>query len=125
MINEGKSKDEILAKTNSVVGVHDANFDVNENEIFVIMGLSGSGKSTLIRMLNRLYEPTDGEILLDGESITKFDKKELREFRRKKMSMVFQNFALFPNRTIIENTAYGLEIQGVDKETRHQKHTNA
>ena len=76
MINEGKSKDEILAKTNSVVGVHDANFDVNENEIFVIMGLSGSGKSTLIRMLNRLYEPTDGEILLDGESITKFDKKE-------------------------------------------------
>ncbi|CAI2638093.1 Glycine betaine/carnitine transport ATP-binding protein GbuA [Apilactobacillus kunkeei] len=121
MINEGKSKDEILAKTNSVVGVHDANFDVNENEIFVIMGLSGSGKSTLIRMLNRLYEPTDGEILLDGESITKFDKKELREFRRKKMSMVFQNFALFPNRTIIENTAYGLEIQGVDKETRHQK----
>ena len=121
MINEGKSKDEILAKTNSVVGVHDANFDVNENEIFVIMGLSGSGKSTLIRMLNRLYEPTDGEILLDGESITKFDKKELREFRRKKMSMVFQNFALFPNRTIIENTAYGLEIQGVDKETRHKK----
>ncbi|GAA6114063.1 quaternary amine ABC transporter ATP-binding protein [Apilactobacillus apinorum] len=121
MINEGKSKDEILAKTNSVVGVHDANFDVNENEIFVIMGLSGSGKSTLIRMLNRLYEPTDGEILLDGESITKYDKKELRDFRRKKMSMVFQNFALFPNRTIIENTAYGLEIQGVDKETRHKK----
>lgn len=121
MINQGKSKAEILAKTNSVVGVHDANFDVNENEIFVIMGLSGSGKSTLIRMLNRLHEPTDGEILLDGESITNFDKKELREFRRKKMSMVFQNFALFPNRTIIENTAYGLEIQGVDKVTRRKK----
>jgi glycine betaine/proline transport system ATP-binding protein len=121
MINQGKSKAEILAKTNSVVGVHDANFDVNENEIFVIMGLSGSGKSTLIRMLNRLHEPTNGEILLDGESITHFDKKELREFRRKKMSMVFQNFALFPNRTIIENTAYGLEIQGVDKATRRKK----
>ncbi|GAA6237662.1 quaternary amine ABC transporter ATP-binding protein [Apilactobacillus micheneri] len=121
MISDGKSKDEILAKTNSVVGVHDANFDVNENEIFVIMGLSGSGKSTLIRMLNRLYEPTSGEIILDGQNVTNFDKKQLREFRRKKMSMVFQNFALFPNRTILGNTAYGLEIQGVDKATRDKK----
>ncbi|TPR47036.1 ATP-binding cassette domain-containing protein, partial [Apilactobacillus micheneri] len=121
MISDGKSKDEILAKTNSVVGVHDANFDVNENEIFVIMGLSGSGKSTLIRMLNRLYEPTSGEIILDGQNVTNFDKKQLREFRRKKMSMVFQNFALFPNRTILGNTSYGLEIQGVDKATRDKK----
>ncbi|KRM69879.1 quaternary amine ABC transporter ATP-binding protein [Apilactobacillus ozensis] len=121
MLKEGKSKAEILEKTGSTVGVNKANFTVNDNEIFVIMGLSGSGKSTLIRMLNRLIEPTDGEILLDGKNITDLDKKGLREIRRKKLSMVFQNFALFPNRTILENTAYGLEIQGVDKKTREEK----
>src|SRR5699024_5931338 len=90
-------------------------------EIFVIMGLSGSGKSTLVRMINRLIEPTDGEVLIDGENLMKMDKKKLRDVRRKKMSMVFQNFGLLPNRTIIENAEYGLEIQGVEKEERRKR----
>ncbi|KRM09514.1 quaternary-amine-transporting ATPase [Lentilactobacillus farraginis DSM 18382 = JCM 14108] len=117
----GKSKAEILNSVGATVGVNNASFTVNDGEIFVVMGLSGSGKSTIIRMINRLIEPTSGKIFLDGQDLTKLDKKELLNVRRKKMSMVFQNFALFPNRTIIENTAYGLEVQGVDKDTRHQK----
>ncbi|MHA8137521.1 quaternary amine ABC transporter ATP-binding protein [Lactobacillaceae bacterium Scapto_B20] len=121
MMKSGKSKAEILSQTGSTVGVDRASFEVNDNEIFVIMGLSGSGKSTLIRMLNRLIEPTEGEILLDGNSVTKASKEELRNIRRTKMDMVFQNFALFPNRTIIENTAYGLEIRGMAKDERLKK----
>ncbi|MHA8110216.1 quaternary amine ABC transporter ATP-binding protein [Lactobacillaceae bacterium Melli_B4] len=121
MMKNGQSKAEILKQTGSTVGVDQASFDVNDNEIFVIMGLSGSGKSTLIRMLNRLIEPTEGEILLDGNSVTKASKEELRNIRRTKMDMVFQNFALFPNRTIIENTAYGLEIRGMAKDERLKK----
>ena len=96
-------------------------FDVYEGEIFVIMGLSGSGKSTLVRLLNRLIDPTMGNILLDGEDIVKMNKEQLREVRRKKIGMVFQNFALFPHKTILENTEYGLEIQGVAKEERQAK----
>lgn len=121
LVKAGKSKAEILNSVGATVGVNNASFTVNDGEIFVVMGLSGSGKSTIIRMINRLIEPTSGKIFLDGQDLTKLDKKELLNVRRKKMSMVFQNFALFPNRTIIENTAYGLEIQGVDKDTRHQK----
>lgn len=121
LVKAGKSKAEILNSVGATVGVNNASFTVNDGEIFVIMGLSGSGKSTIIRMINRLIEPTSGKIFIDGQDLTKLDKKELLNVRRKKMSMVFQNFALFPNRTILENTAYGLEIQGVDKDVRHQK----
>lgn len=118
MVQEGRPKTEIVEKTGATVGVYDANFDVNEGEIFVIMGLSGSGKSTLIRLINRLIEPTSGDIYIDGKDIAKMDKDELREVRRRKMSMVFQNFGLFPHRTILENTEFGLEVRGVPKEER-------
>ncbi|MGX7351557.1 glycine betaine transport ATP-binding protein OpuAA [Enterococcus canis] len=121
MMAQHKSKTDILKATNATVGVYDANFTVNEGEIFVIMGLSGSGKSTLIRLLNRLIEPTEGSIYLDGKDISKMDKEELREVRRHKVNMVFQNFGLFPHRTILENTEYGLEVRGVPKEERQAK----
>ncbi|MBP2240846.1 glycine betaine/proline transport system ATP-binding protein [Cytobacillus eiseniae] len=125
LLNEGYSKTDILKKTGSTVGVNQATFDVYSGEIFVIMGLSGSGKSTLVRTLNRLIDPTFGEIWIDGKDITKMKKEELREVRRKKISMVFQNFALLPHRTILENTEYGLEIQGMEKEGRKQLALNA
>lgn len=125
MIEAGKSKAEILKATGSTVGVSDISFDVQSGEIFVIMGLSGSGKSTLIRMINRLIEPTSGRITIDGEDLTQLDKKQLREVRRHKMSMVFQQFALFPQRTILDNAAYGLEIQGVGKDERYAKANKA
>lgn len=121
MIRANKSKTEILEKTGATVGVYDVNFEVEEGEIFVIMGLSGSGKSTLIRLLNRLIEPTSGNIYIDGQDISSLDKEGLRGVRRNKMSMVFQNFGLFPHRTILENTEYGLEIRGVPKEERQAK----
>ncbi|WP_432354199.1 quaternary amine ABC transporter ATP-binding protein [Sporosarcina sp. A2] len=118
LLKEGKTKKEILKETGATVGVNNAAFDVLDGEIFVIMGLSGSGKSTLVRLLNRLIDPTSGQILLDGEDIVKMNKEQLRNVRRKKIGMVFQNFALFPHRTILENTEYGLEIQGIAKEGR-------
>ncbi|MGQ9010434.1 glycine/proline betaine ABC transporter ATP-binding protein OpuAA [Bacillus stercoris] len=121
LLANGKSKKEILKATGSTVGVNQADFEVYDGEIFVIMGLSGSGKSTLVRMLNRLIEPTAGSIYIDGDMITNMSKDQLREVRRKKISMVFQKFALFPHRTILENTEYGLELQGVDKQERQQK----
>ncbi|WP_368645588.1 glycine betaine/L-proline ABC transporter ATP-binding protein [Alkalibacterium putridalgicola] len=121
LAKKGHSKEEILEKTGATVGVNSASFKVEEGEIFVIMGLSGSGKSTLVRMLNRLIEPTAGDILIDGENVSQMNKDELRKVRREKLSMVFQNFGLFPHRTILENTEYGLEVQGVDKETRQKK----
>lgn len=111
-------KEEILKKTGATVGVYNANLTIEEGEIFVIMGLSGSGKSTLIRLMNRLIEPTSGQIMLDHQNITSLGKKELQNARREKMSMVFQNFALFPHRTIIQNVEYGLEIKGISKEQR-------
>lgn len=121
MVRAQKSKTEILEKTGATVGVYDANLDINESEIFVIMGLSGSGKSTLIRLLNRLIEPTSGEIYIDGEDISKLNKEDLREVRRSKINMVFQNFALFPHRTILENTEFGLEIRDTNKEERRKR----
>ncbi|OUL02959.1 glycine/proline betaine ABC transporter ATP-binding protein OpuAA [Bacillus spizizenii] len=121
MLANGKTKKEILKATGSTVGVNQADFDVYDGEIFVIMGLSGSGKSTLVRLLNRLIEPTAGNIYIDGDMITNMSKDQLREVRRKKISMVFQKFALFPHRTILENTEYGLELQGVGKQERQQK----
>ncbi|MFD1205149.1 MULTISPECIES: glycine betaine/L-proline ABC transporter ATP-binding protein [Sporosarcina] len=121
LLKEGKTKQEILKATGATVGVKDANFEVYDGEIFVIMGLSGSGKSTLVRMLNRLIDPTTGSIRLDGEDIVTMNKEQLREVRRKKIGMVFQNFALFPHKTILENTEYGLEIQGIAKAERQEK----
>ena len=121
MVEQGDSKNEILRKTGASVGVYDANFEVNEGEIFVIMGLSGSGKSTLLRFLNRLIEPTSGKIFIDGEDVATLNKEDLLKVRRKTMSMVFQNFGLFPHRTILENTEYGLEVQNVPKEERRQR----
>ncbi|KAB7669370.1 quaternary amine ABC transporter ATP-binding protein [Bacillus sp. B1-b2] len=121
LLNNGESKQEILKKTGSTVGVNKASFEVNPGEIFVIMGLSGSGKSTLVRMFNRLIDPTIGKIFIDGQEIVSMSKEELRKVRREKISMVFQKFALLPHRTILENAEFGLEIQGVDKETRKQK----
>jgi len=121
MIQENRDKNDILEQTGATVGVYDASFEVNEGEIFVIMGLSGSGKSTMIRLLNRLIDPTSGEIYIDGENIAQMDKEALREVRRHKINMVFQNFGLFPHRTILENTEYGLEVRGVPKAERQAK----
>ncbi|MGF7437159.1 quaternary amine ABC transporter ATP-binding protein [Lentilactobacillus senioris] len=125
LLTDGASKADILKETGATIGVDRANFTVEDGEIFVIMGLSGSGKSTTIRMLNRLIDPTSGQVILDGKDVMDMNKDELREMRRHKMSMVFQNFALLPNRTVLENAEYGLEIQGVDKATRQQKASEA
>ncbi|WP_449539548.1 glycine betaine/L-proline ABC transporter ATP-binding protein ProV [Ferdinandcohnia sp. Marseille-Q9671] len=121
LLKEGKSKHEILKSTGSTVGVNQASFEVYPGEIFVIMGLSGSGKSTLVRLLNRLIEPTTGHIYIDGKDVVSMNKEEIREVRRKKLSMVFQRFALFPHKTVLQNTEYGLEIQGVSKQERSEK----
>ncbi|AKB29039.1 Glycine betaine ABC transport system, ATP-binding protein OpuAA [Methanosarcina siciliae T4/M] len=121
LLNEGLSKSEIFAKTKHTVGLNNVNFEVYDGEIFVIMGLSGSGKSTLLRCLNRLIEPTAGEILIDGQAITGMSPEALRTTRRNKLGMVFQSFALLPHRTVLDNVAYGLEIQGIPKEERYSK----
>lgn len=121
MVKEQKGKTEIFKKTGATVGVYDVSFDVHNGEIFVIMGLSGSGKSTLVRLLNRLIEPNEGVIHIDGKDVAKMNKLELREVRRHKINMVFQNFGLFPHRTILENAEYGLEVRGVPKEERQKK----
>lgn len=121
MVREGRGKDEIHAETGCTVGVNDASFDILAGEIFVIMGLSGSGKSTLLRLINRLIEPTTGEIMVDGQDVTKMSKRELIELRRRDMSMVFQSFALLPNRSVVENAAFGLEVAGVPEAERRRK----
>jgi len=125
LLRQGKSKREILKATAQTVGVNKVSFEILPGEIFVIMGLSGSGKSTLIRMFNRLIKPTLGEILIENEDIVKMNESRLREVRQKKISMVFQNFALFPHRTILENTEYGLEIQKVPVEERRERSLRA
>ncbi|MEL7624212.1 MAG: glycine betaine/L-proline ABC transporter ATP-binding protein [Clostridiales bacterium] len=121
LLEKGEDKAGILKKHKHSVGVNNVSFAVEEGEIFVIMGLSGSGKSTLIRCLNRLIEPTGGNILIDGQNITEMSAAELREVRRKKVAMVFQNFALLPHKTVLENVAFGLEIQKAGLEMRRQK----
>ncbi len=125
MLKEGKDKDEIQSETGQVVGVRGISFDIQENELFVIMGLSGSGKSTLLRCVNRLVEPTSGKIVLhtDGQdyNVVDADTETLRQIRETQMSMVFQNFALFPHRSVVDNVAFGLEIQGIDKKERSRK----
>ena len=125
LLEQGQSKEAILKETGCTVGVNRVSFSVEAGEIFVIMGLSGSGKSTLVRLINRLIEPTEGSILIDGEDLAKMDKASLRNVRREKLSMVFQQFALFPHRTILQNAEYGLEIQNVPKSERTKRATEA
>ncbi|RUS46188.1 glycine betaine/L-proline ABC transporter ATP-binding protein [Cohnella sp. AR92] len=121
LLTKGWGKKKIYEETKHTVGVNRVSFDIEEGEIFVIMGLSGSGKSTLIRLLNRLIEPTDGEILYQDQNIVKMNATELREFRWRRMAMVFQKFALFPHRTILRNVEYGLEVRGVSAKERREK----
>ncbi len=120
MVKQGLSKDEILRKTKSTVGVSNASFNVEQGKVFVIMGLSGSGKSSLLRCINRLNNPTEGKILVNGKDVTKMNEKELMKIRQKEISMVFQHFGLLPHRTVISNVAFGMELQGVDKEEREK-----
>ena len=116
--NKGISKTEALEEYNSVIGVSDVSFDVNQGEIFCVMGLSGSGKSTLVRHINRLLEPTSGKILINDQDVMKLDSDHLQELRNKKIGMVFQNFALMPHRSVVDNIAMPLEIRGVSKNDR-------
>ncbi len=115
-VREGMGKDDLLDKTGHVLGLNNINLEMKQSEIQVVMGLSGSGKSTLIRHINRLIEPTAGEIIIDGEDVLSMNDKALKDMRRHKISMVFQKFALFPHRTVQENAGYGLEIQGESKD---------
>ncbi|MBV7531486.1 glycine betaine/L-proline ABC transporter ATP-binding protein [Chitinophaga sp. sic0106] len=121
MLHKGKSKAEILAATGCTVGVKEASLDIHKGEFFVIMGLSGSGKSSLLRCLNRLIEPTAGNIFINETNITQLNDKQLQEIRRKEISMVFQQFGLLPHRSILENVGFGLELQGMPAAERNQK----
>lgn len=120
-VHAGKTKDDLLAETGHTLGLKDINLSIERGEVFVIMGLSGSGKSTLIRHFNRLIDPTEGSIRVEGVDIMDLPQKQLEQFRRHKMSMVFQRFGLMPHRSVLENVAYGLRVQKVDKPTRQQK----
>ena len=121
MAEDGSTRAEILEATGCTVAVRDVSFEVKRGETFVVMGLSGSGKSTLVRGTARLAEVTRGRVLLDGEDLTAMDEETLRAVRRRKLSMVFQHFGLFPHRRVIDNVAYGLEVQGIDRATRHER----
>ena len=125
MLDTGQTKEQIYESTGMTVGVQGASFDVEKGEIFVVMGLSGSGKSTLVRMLNRLIEPTSGEVIIDGQDILKMDKQSLVKFRRSKTSMVFQSFALMPHLTVLDNVAFGLELDGIEKSVRDERALDA
>ncbi|CUS06826.1 unnamed protein product [Tuber aestivum] len=121
LLKQGKTKAEILKKTGCTVAVKNASFNIEKGEFFVIMGLSGSGKSSLLRCLNRLIEPTSGSVILNDVNITSLGDKELQNVRKKEMAMVFQNFGLLPHRTVLENVAFGLELQDIPKEQREAK----
>lgn len=121
LLEQGWTKEKIAKELKLTVGVNKAEFNIKEGEIFVIMGLSGSGKSTLVRLLNRLIEPTGGQVLFKGQDVVKMSPEALRQFRRKNIGMVFQKFALFPHRTVLANAEYGLEVQGVDKNKRKER----
>jgi len=121
MVKNGANKEEVLEKTGHTVGLDNVSLSIEEGETFVCMGLSGSGKSTLIRHLNRLIDPTDGDIIVDGTNIMELDEQQLIDFRKHELSMVFQRFGLFPHKTVIENVSYGLEIQGIQIEERKKK----
>ncbi len=120
MVRDGASKEDVLEQTGHTVGLDNVSLNIEEGETFVCMGLSGSGKSTLIRHLNRLIDPTAGEVLVEGTNVMSLNKDKLIDFRRHKMSMVFQRFGLFPHKTVIQNVGYGLEMQGIDLEKRNK-----
>ena len=120
MVEEGATKEQVMEETDHTVGLDNVSLSIKEGEIFVCMGLSGSGKSTLIRHINRLIDPTSGQVIVDGVDVLSLDDKEILDFRKKTMSMVFQRFGLFPHKTIIENVAYGLEIQEVPEAQRKE-----
>ncbi len=119
MVKDGATKEQILEQTGHTVGLDNVSLKIQEGETFVCMGLSGSGKSTLIRHLNRLIDPTDGEILIEGTNVMSLNTESLIDFRRHKMSMVFQRFGLFPHKTVLQNVGYGLEMQGIDENKRN------
>lgn len=121
LLRQGKSKDEVQAETNHVVGLDDVSLDIEKGQIFVVMGLSGSGKSTLIRHVNRLIEPTAGEIIVNGTDVLKMSLDELRTYRRTEIAMVFQKFGLLPHRSVLDNVAYGLEVRGTKRKERLEK----
>lgn len=121
LLEQGHAKEEVLSQSGHTVALQDINLDIEKGETFVVMGLSGSGKSTLVRCLNRLIEPTYGQITVDGDDVLKFSDEQLRQFRRSKMTMVFQRFGLMPHHNVLENVAFGLEIRGVGKEEREEK----
>jgi glycine betaine/proline transport system ATP-binding protein len=121
LVRNGVDKDTLLAETRNVLALDDVSLSVERGETFVVMGLSGSGKSTLLRHINRLIDPTEGEIVVDGVDVLGLSIRDLEQFRRKKMAMVFQHFGLFPHRTVIDNVAYGLEVRGVAKAARRAK----
>jgi glycine betaine/proline transport system ATP-binding protein len=121
LLKQGMSKEQILAEKGAVIGVSDVSFSVEEGEIFVLMGLSGSGKSTLIRLINRLIEPTAGDVFIDGQNVAKLPQAQLIELRRRDMSMVFQSFALMPSRSVLDNAAFGLEVAGKGRKEREQR----
>ena len=120
MVKDGASKESVLEETGHTVGLDDVSLKIEEGETFVCMGLSGSGKSTLIRHINRLIDPTAGEVIVDGNNVMSFDPKGLIDFRRHTMSMVFQRFGLFPHKTVMQNVGYGLEVQGMKEEERNK-----
>ncbi len=121
LMREGKDKTEVQAQTGATVGVYNASIEIARGETFVVMGLSGSGKSTLLRCINRIHEPTSGVVKVGDVDVTKLDRKELQEFRRRAFGMVFQRFALLPHRTVTGNVEYGLEVKGVPREERLRK----
>jgi glycine betaine/proline transport system ATP-binding protein len=125
LLEQGKGKDEIFEETGLTIGVQNANFSVNTGETFVVMGLSGSGKSTLVRLLNRLIEPTAGEVFIENENVTSMAEKDLIELRRRRMSMVFQSFALMPHMTVKKNAAFGLDVAGVSREEQESRALDA
>lgn len=120
-MDRSASRAEVQEQTGHVIGVKDVSFSVDEGETFVVMGLSGSGKSTLVRCLSRLIDPTEGQVLVDGQDITSVTQSELKNLRRNKMAMVFQHFGLFPHRKVIDNVAYGLEVRGEGRQQRYAK----
>ena len=120
MVEQGATKEQVMEETDHTVGLDNVSLSVKKGEIFVCMGLSGSGKSTLIRHINRLIDPTSGQVIVDGVDVLSLDDKEILDFRKKTMSMVFQRFGLFPHKTVIENVAYGLEIQEVPEDKRKE-----
>ena len=120
MVQKGASKEQVLEETGHTVGLDNVSISIEEGETFVCMGLSGSGKSTLIRHINRLIDPTHGEVIVNGTNVLDFNENQLIDFRKNEMSMVFQRFGLFPHKTVIQNVAYGLEIQGMQLEKRNE-----